>query len=452
MYNKQSWRCIIRDFRVTGKNKQGMPLQIVITAKNKQEAKELLSQRGISIEKLEQKREFNYYITMPNKKKVSGKKMAFSTQELKDAFHKFGYDKVRVEPVLLDIKLKPPVQSILQFINLSSFMLKEKMAYDKILEILADEEDNPTLRTALKNIQAELKKGKEGEEVFKQYESVFGKFPAYMLGLATKSGNMSEVYEATAKFMERELEYKKNLRSALMTPAFTVFAMIIAVLYYVISVFPATANLFVRFGLDIPPLTKGTLILSDYLQENWWWIITLISAPLITFLFWFRSAKGSYYRDKWMLSIPILGPLFHKTSIEIFFRVFAAIYSGAENNIETLKASAEACKNKYMEKGVKEVAIPMMLKDGASLVPALAASGVFNRTTLNRLKTGAETGNVLASASQIARFFEQETTYKMNNVILNIQNLIGAFIGIVITLLTIVSSEIAMVSPKTPGM
>jgi type IV pilus assembly protein PilC len=442
----------IKDFRVTGKNNQGMPVQAVITVKDKKEAKDLLQKRGIIIEKLEQKREFNYYIVLPNKKKISGKKMAFNAQELKDAFIKHGYNKVRVEAVLIDIKLKPPVQSILQFINLSSFMLQEKMAYDKILEILADEEDNPTLRSTLKSIQSELKKGREGEDVFKQYEDVFGKFPAYMLGLATKSGNMAEVYEATAKFMERELEYKKNLKSALMTPAFTVLAMILAVLYYVISVFPATANLFVRFGLDIPPMTRYTLMLSDYLQVNWWWMLSIIVMPILVIFLWFKTEKGSYYRDKWMLNIPILGPLFHKTSIEIFFRVFAAIYSGAENNIETLKASAEACKNNYIEKGVKEIAIPMMLKDGASLVPALAASKVFNRTTLNRLKTGAETGNVLASASQIAKFFEQETTYKMNNVILNIQNLIGAFIGIVITLLTVVSSEIAMVSPKTPGM
>jgi type IV pilus assembly protein PilC len=142
----------------------------------------------------------------------------------------------------------------------------------------------------------------------------------------------------------------------------------------------------------------------------------------------------------------------HKTSIEIFFRVFAAIYSGAENNIDTLRAASEACRNKWMERGVKEVAIPMMLRDGASLVPALGASKVFNRTTLNRLRSGAETGNVLASAEQIARFYEKETSYKMGNVIMSIQNFIGAFIGIVIMFLTIVSSEVAMVSPPTPGM
>jgi len=68
------------------------------------------------------------------------------------------------------------------------------MTYDKILRMLADEETNPTLKATLKKIESELKKGKEGTEVFNRYADVFGKFPAYMLGLATKSGNMAEVY------------------------------------------------------------------------------------------------------------------------------------------------------------------------------------------------------------------------------------------------------------------
>ncbi|HOQ80062.1 MAG TPA: type II secretion system F family protein [Candidatus Cloacimonadota bacterium] len=399
-----------------------------------------------------EKRDFFYYITMSNKKKVKGRQSAFSADEIKLALQKLGYQKIKVEPILLDFKIKPPFEAILMFINLSAFMLKEKMTYDKILEMLADEESNPVLKETLKNIQNELKKGREGEEVFKQYEHVFGKFPAYMLGLATKSGNMAEVYDATAKFMERDMEYRKSLKQAIMSPAFTVFAMLLAVFYYLISIFPTTAKMFIRFGLDVPPMTKGTLIFSDFMAVHWWWILLIIFIPpIFVFMYW-RSDVGQVARDKMLINLPIIGPLLHKSSIEIFFRVFSAIYSGAENNIETLRASAEACRNKYMEKGVKEIAIPMMLKEGAALVPALQASGVFNRTTLNRLRSGAETGNVVSSAEQIAKFYEQETTYKMQSLIMSIQSLIGAFIGIVITALTVVSSEVAMISPKTPGM
>ncbi len=446
----------MKEYKYNATHISGKQINGLIQAKNKAEAKtrikQIAAKNNLIIKSILEKRDFFYYITMPNKKKVKGKKSAFSADEIKQALIKLGYQKVKVEPVLLDFKMKPPFESIMMFINLSAFMLKEKMTYDKILEMLAEEESNPVLKETLKNIQGELKKGKEGEEVFRQYQHVFGKFPAYMLGLATKSGNMADVYQATAKFMERDMEYRKSLKQAIMSPAFTVFAMFIAVFYYLMSIFPTTAKMFLRFGLDVPPMTRATLTFSDFMVANWWWITLIIIVPPIFLIFYWRSDVGQVTRDKMLINLPMIGPLLHKSSIEIFFRVFSAIYSGAENNIETLRASAEACRNKYMEKGIKEVAIPMMLKEGASLVPALQAAGVFNRTTLNRLRSGSETGNIVSSAEQIAKFYEQETTYKMQSLIMSIQSLIGAFIGIVITALTVVSSEIAMISPKTPGM
>jgi type IV pilus assembly protein PilC len=445
---------MLEEYRYQGITATGKGVQGIVLARSKSIAKKMIddvaSKHKISINSVLKKRVFLYYVKLPNGKKVKGRQAAFTKGEVARALTNIGYKNAKIEPTLIDIKRKPPYASILMFVNLSSFLLKEKMSYDKILRMLADEEANLTLKETLKKIESELKKGKEGTEVFARYEDIFGKFPAYMMGLATKSGNMAEVYDATAKFMEREAEFKKSLKQALMDPAFMVIAMTAAVLYYVIKIFPETAMMFVKFGIDLPPMTAATLDMSDYFAANWWWMALLFVIPLVVMVFWWRTPKGMVWRDHALINLPILGHLMHKQSIEIFFRVFAAIYSGAENNIETLTASAEACRNKFIEKGVKEVAIPLMLKEGMQLVPALDKADVFNQSTLSRLKTGTESGNILQAAQQISMFYEKETTYKMQTIIQSIQTLVGGFIAVVITLLTVVSSEIATISPPTP--
>jgi len=445
-----------KDYRYVGHTNDNKRITGIVQADSKKKAHlkidAMAEKYQFNIDSIAKKREWIYYVKLKSGKKSKGYQAAFSKEELKAALEKVGYRVAKIEPVLIDIKLKPPFEKIMMFVQMSAFMLREKMSFDKILQMLAEEEDNRTLRDALKNIQSDLKKGKEGEQVFANYENVFGKFPAYMLGLATKSGNMADIYEATGKFMEREMEYRKSLRQALMSPIFIVIATVIAVLYYVISIFPKTAKLFVDLGIKVPPMTEFTLNLSDYLIETWLTMVLSVVIPILVVFIYFKTDKGRFYRDKILIKLPVIGHLLHKTSIEIFFRVFSAIYSGSENNIETLRASAASCKNYYMEKRILEVAIPMMLKEGASLIPALATADVFNKTTLSRLKSGTETGNILSSAQQIARFYEKETTYKMENLIQSIQGWIGAFIGIVITAITIVSAEIATVQPNIPGM
>lgn len=447
---------MLREFRYQARAANGKPIQGTVLAKNKGRAKKLVdklaARHKLNVIAIDPKKDFLYYLKLPNGKTLKGRQSAYSKEEVLRGLKTLGYNVKKVEPVLFDIKTKPPYSAIMMFVSLSSFLLKEQMSYDKILRMLAEEERNPVLKDTLKKIESELKKGKEGTDVFNRYGHVFGKFPAYMLGLATKSGNMAEVYDATAKFMERELDFKKAVKSALIQPLFVVIAMLLAVLYYVVSIFPQTAHLFLRYDMQVPPMTAFTLQFSDYLADNWGWIVLIMIVPVIICLVWWKTPKGRIWRDKMIINLPMMGDVMHKLSIEIFFRVFGAIYGGAESNIETIQASAEACRNKYMETNIKEITIPLMLKEGMSLVPALEQADVFNRNTLSQLRSGAETGNVLSAARTITVFYEKETTYKMKNITESIAVFIGAFIGIVITLLTIVSAEIAMVSPPTPGM
>ena len=126
--------------------------------------------KGETIKIIVPKKGFNYYVKLPNGKKIKGRQSAYSKLEVQAALAAIGYKEAKIEPVLIDIKMKPPTANIIMFVNLASFLLKEKMGFDKILRMLADDEANPTLKEALKNIESELKKGKEGVEVFSKYE------------------------------------------------------------------------------------------------------------------------------------------------------------------------------------------------------------------------------------------------------------------------------------------
>jgi type IV pilus assembly protein PilC len=113
--------------------------------------------------------------------------------------------------------------------------------------------------------------------------------------------------------------------------------------------------------------------------------------------------------------------------------------------------AAEACGNKYMEHQIKTIAIPMMLEKGKGLTEAFQATGVFTQTAISRFNSGAETGTVKNTAMQLAEYYEKETTYKLANAIEAIQLAVSMIIMLVLTALTLVSSETATIRPKPPG-
>ncbi|HQJ61059.1 MAG TPA: type II secretion system F family protein, partial [bacterium] len=328
---------------------------------------------------------------------------------------------------------------------------EQKLAYGEILTLLINDTQNLALKNTLKEINNELKKGADSQATFLKYQDIFGKFTAYMLGLASKSGNMTEIYLATAKFLERRQEFKKNMRSALITPLVTVFVLFLAVIFYVGYIFPETAKLFVRFGVELPPMTAFTLKISDFLIENPYLVAAFCIIPPIALWQFTRTEKGKYIIDQYILKLPIIGTLIHKTLIEVFCRVFYTLYSGSAESIEPIRIAAEAAGNAYFEDRVKNVAIPLMIKKGVGVTDAFEASGVFTETALSRFHSGEETGTIKNTALQLANYYETETVYKLKNLIEIIQVFIAMFIMVVMILLTLVSAETATVRPKTPG-
>jgi type IV pilus assembly protein PilC len=331
-------------------------------------------------------------------------------------------------------------------------MLKENMRYDEILKILGMDVQNKTLKRTIKYISRDLKQGQDGSTVFMKYSDVFGKFTSYMLGLASKSGNMAQIYDNTAKYLNRQQEFNKNLRQALVMPIVTLIAITIAVGYYIGVLFPEITEMFIKFNIELPPMTAATLKVSYFLQDNWWWLTLLFFAPIGMVAYWFSTPSGKLVRDRLILKLPMVGSLIHKMSIEIFFRVFSTIYTGSGNNMEVIQLSAEACGNQFMEKRVKEITIPRMLKDGAGLIDALAESDVFTETVISRLNAGSATGSVKKSAEQIATYYEKETGYKFKTILSTIDVVTALVIMVVMTFLIVISSESAFIRPPTPGM
>jgi type IV pilus assembly protein PilC len=443
------------EFRIDGVSLSGKPVQGIINAENvklaKEKAAQMARERKFKISSVHARSTFLYRVKKGNEKPIDGEQKAFSKQEVFDALGKMGYTVVYVRKKLFEGKGgKVPDIEVVSFVRVSSDLIRQKLPFNDMMSMLINDIQNKTLRETIREINQDLKQGKDSEKAFQRHERVLGKFAAHMLGLASKSGNMGEIFESTAKFLERNAQFKKDLKSALIMPLVTLVILFVAVGYYVAYIFPATASLFQKFKIELPPMTSATLKLSEFITTNIVYIMLLIIIPVGMFARFATTERGRYLIDKYVWHIPAIGDLLHKTSIEIFCRVFYALYSGSGENIEVIRMASEACGNKYMEMQIKNVAVPMMVEKGAGITEAFEATGVFTKTAISRFHSGAETGTVKNTALQLAEYYEKETSYRMRNAIDMIQLVISMIIMVVLTALTLVSSETATIKPKPP--
>ncbi|RMF55078.1 MAG: type II secretion system F family protein [Bacteroidetes bacterium] len=443
----------VREFKFIGTGRNGQPVQGTVFAPSRRAAQKkieaLAEKHGFRPREIQQRQVYLYKVRHPNGKVVTGEQKAFSAEELEAALRKMGVEVLKVEKKLFNIQRKPPRQDMIMFVRLAANLLKEKLPFDEVLNLLVNDVSSSSLKQVIRDLNADLKGGMEAQQAFMKHQHMLGKFTAYMLGIASRSGNMSEIYEATARFLERQNEFKKSVRSAMVTPAITLVVLIGAFIWYVWYIFPQTAGLFEKFGVKLPPLTAATLEFSKWMDQNYAWLFISLTSVTAALLYFLRTPRGRFLAHKYMIRIPVIGSLLHKLNIEIFCRVFGVLYSGSGDNINVIKIAAEACGNAYMEHRIKTVTVPMMVAQGADLVRAMEASGVFTQMALARFRSGAETGNVRASALQMADYYEKETTLKLRSAVETIQTVVAIIITIAIVFLTIISSEISLVQPSS---
>ena len=445
------------EFRFNGLSASGQSVQGTVYAPNKRTAEKkvtaLAEQHKFTLADLEQRALFKYKVKHPSGKIIKGEQKAYDREEIENALGRMGLEVVSINKNLLNLERKPASGDVIMFVRLAANLLNEKMPFNEVLSLLIADISSNSLKQTIRDINADLKQGVEAKQAFMKHQQALGKFTAYMLGVASQSGNMAEIYEATAKFLERRDEFKKSVKSSMIMPAVTVVATIAVMIWYIWSIVPATAGLFATFeGIKLPPLTQFSLDMADWLDLYGIYLLGILMIGLVALVLFLRSPRGRFLAHKHMIRIPVIGSLLHKLNIEVFSRVFAILYSGSGENIEVIKVAAEASGNAYMEHQIKTITVPMMVAQGRDLVVAMEASGVFTPMTIARFRTGSETGAVRNAARQMADYYEKETSLKMKQAVETIQTVVSVFIGLMVAFLTVLSAETALIRPDASDM
>ena len=286
---------------------------------------------------------------------------------------------------------KPSSKEVALFVRMYADLLKGQFPYDEALAVVRDTVKHPSLRWAVGEILRDLTKGKRPKEAFGRHTSLLGEFTTRMLIVGFSSGNMAAMSDSLARFLERDIEIRRHLRRLVMQPIITVL-----VLYGALR-FMSSAAL---------SLSAGSLIRS--LLSPLLHVLPLLAIVVVVL----RHKEMRTLLDRWVIRLPIVGSMIHKMSIERFARALHTLYTDSSDNIRILRMAASVSGNRYMERRIVRVTIPM-LKRGKDLMASLESSEAFTKGALVMLRSGHASGTLRKAALRLANHCANSISYEM---------------------------------------
>ena len=311
------------------------------------------------------------------------------------------------------------------------------------LYTLEDQTEDERLKGAIEGVRQDVEAGSSLADAMERRPQVFDSLFRAMVRSGENSGRLEESLERVAYQLEKMDALKRQVRSALLYPAFIFTVAIAVMLAVVIFIVPVFANVFKEVvadqpgeSSDLPALTRVTMGFSDFITGYWFiWIPGVIGAG-VGFVQWKKTDWGRAQWDRLKLRIPFhIGDVVQKVAIARWSRTFSGAVSAGVPILQSIELVGQTSGNVLVENSMDDVY--QSVKSGGTIANPIERSDVFPPMVGHMISVGEETGQLENMLTKVADFYETEVDAKVKALTSLLEPLMILFVGGMVGLIVI---------------
>jgi len=309
------------------------------------------------------------------------------------------------------IKKRVPRKEVMHFSRQLGAFLAAGIPILDAIEAIAAETSHRTFRAALIDIAEDLRGGETFSNSAAAHREAFPDFYLGILRSAEATGDLDEVLDQLSEYLERDLDAKRKVASALVYPGVVLAMSIVTVVVLTSFVLPKFESFFHQLHAKLPLPTRILLDLSHFLSMWWFAFVagagTLVAAATASL----RTEKGRDTRDRFLLKVPVVGDLLRHAVLERFARILSAMVRAGVPLPEALVVTGHGTNNVVYRQGLMTAREAMLRGEG--LAQPLADTGLFPAAARQMIRVGEETGSLERQLDAAAAYFDRELDYKL---------------------------------------
>jgi type IV pilus assembly protein PilC len=258
-------------------------------------------------------------------------------------------------------------------------------------------------------------------------------FPNYYIGIlqsAELTGQLDESLDSLAGYINREIETRAKVVSALAYPLVVMALALVTVLILAGYVLPQFKPLFEELDADLPLSTRTMLFFARFFTDLWYItaIVTLLFFSFLAFLAFHPTGKEMWQRAS--LKIPIIGGIVEYAILERFCSVMGTMLQAGVAVPSAMETTIEAVSNVVYREQL-EIARQQML-EGSGFSQPLIETELFPGAARQMFKVGEETGTLDQQLEVAAEYFNRELEYRIRAFTTMFEPIMIIFVGVVV--------------------
>lgn len=368
--------------------------------------------------------------------KIEGEFEALSKDAVMSMISSNGLYPLKIEEVIqsknIEIKRKKKVtaKDLSVFCRQMYTMLNAGVPVTNAFGIIKDQISNASLRTAIEDIDSEVKRGEMISDAMKKHRDVFPNLLISMIESGEMSGNLDEMMDRLAVNFEKDSKINGKVKSAMIYPIALGIVAVVVVAAIMLFVLPTFIEMFEKNGQELPGITKALISVSEFLSNNIFIILAIIIGGSIWFSYFKKTEKGQYFVSNALLKMPIMGPLTQKIIVSRFTRTLSTLMASGVSLIHALPIVGSVVGNKVAEDAVQTIRERVSRGDGLS--DPIKKIDIFPPMLSAMVRIGEESGSLDDILTKTADFYDDEVEEQIQIATSMIEPIMIVTMGLVI--------------------
>lgn len=292
---------------------------------------------------------------------------------------------------------------------------RASLPMEEALKAVAEQTENSRSQRIILGVRSQVVEGRTLATALASFPGSFNQLYRATIAAGEQSGQLDEVLEGLADYVEGQQAIRLKLIGALVYPAFLTILVIGIVTLLMVMVVPDLVQTFESNNAELPLLTRILIAISDFLR-TWGWLLGLaIPTGAAGAVYTLRREHIRYEMHKKLLTLPILGRLIRSINTARLTRTLSILTRSGVPVLEAMTIGAEVISNLPMREAVQRAATKV--REGESIHRALGAERLFPPITLHMIANGELSGELEAMLKRAAEHQEREMETFLQSVL-----------------------------------
>ena len=279
------------------------------------------------------------------------------------------------------------------------------------LEVITQDMGDKLLKAALMDIADTLRAGETFFFAASAHPEVFPSFYLGILKSAELTGNLDTVLDQLGDYIERDMEARRKITSALVYPGVVAVMSVVTVVVLTWFVLPRFETFFENLDAKLPLATRILLNLSHFFT-TWWFLFAAFAIFVaIGIGVLMRTERGRAFCDVMLFRIPVVGDLLRHAVLERFCRILSSMVVAGVPLPDAMAVTGEGTNNAVYKRGISAARERMLRGEGLS--QPLADTGLFPAAAKQMFRVGENTGTLDEQLETAAVYFDRELDYRI---------------------------------------